>query len=260
MDYPIEMGMIPYNELEHLGLEQRMIDDLPQGAIDNLLFSRPSPLLSLSMKDHNGEQRNFHGRIILAVFGEGDNEELHVLVVPKMKEATGLEEFDDDEQHHLIDGNVLKYEDENGMNFIQFDNVTNQVCRANAAAIDYNISVMTDNTRNRKYFNDENVEMLREGRHITISDEDEKGQCTIGIDLLTPTGLRVAAGNEDSWREQRNTDNLNRYNFGLYGCWTLNPDDSLSYTPEEEYSEEMSKAHEAILNREQGRSRQQTVS
>ena len=35
---------------------------------------------------------------------------------------------------------------------------------------------------------------------------------------------------------------LPRYNFGIYGCWVKEPDNSFkSYVPEEEYTEEMQK-------------------
>ena len=232
----IEPRNIPYDELEGLGLERVMVDDLPQPAMDNLLMSRPSPLLSLSIRNRDGEEKQFHGRVMLLKF---DDATVHAVVIPKMKKATGLEEFDDYEREYLLSGNVLKAYGPTGNYYAQFDKVTNQVWKTETDAVDYNLSVLTSNSSNEKYFNTKNTSELQEGRPITIVNDNGEGKVTVGIDLLTPTGIRFSAGDVEAFNNDKTTDDIMRYSFGNYGCWTLTDDDSLEYTKEEDYTPEM---------------------
>ena len=48
------------------------------------------------------------------------------------------------------------------------------------------------------------------------------------------TGIRVSKGDEQQWRSQPKKE-WEKYNFGIYGCWIMDEDGNLDYTPEEEY-------------------------
>lgn len=241
----IEPRNIPYDELAHLGLDRQMVDDLPQPAMDSLLQSRPTPLLSLRIQRPDGGVKDFHGRVILLKF---DDDNVHAVVIPRMKTIMGLEDFDMDEQEHLLGGNVLKIKEPTGSYYAQLDKVTNQVLKMESAGIDYNMSVISGNENNAKYFNTTSLTDLSEGRPVTLQNDEGPGMCTIGIDLLTPTGIRFSAGGIDAFEKDKRTDDMMRYSFGNFGCWTLTDDDSLEYTKEEDYSPEMRKIQSDYLS------------
>jgi hypothetical protein len=236
---------IPYDELAHLGLDRQMVDDLPQPAMDSLLQSRPTPLLSLRIERPDGGVKDFHGRVMLLKF---DDDNVHAVVIPRMKTIMGLEDFDMDEQEHLLGGNVLKIKEPTGSYYAQLDKVTNQVLKMESAGIDYNMSVISGNENNAKYFSTTSLTDLSEGRPVTLQNDEGPGMCTIGIDLLTPTGIRFSAGGIDAFEKDKRTDDMMRYSFGNFGCWTLTDDDSLEYTKEEDYSPEMRKIQSDYLS------------
>ena len=62
--------------------------------------------------------------------------------------------------------------------------------------------------------------------HITADDEEQ----TIGIDLNSNTGI--------VWKREAKRD-WDKFNFGIFGCWTMDENGNLDYIPEENYTEEM---------------------
>ena len=76
---------------------------------------------------------------------------------------------------------------------------------------------------------------------------------TIGIDLSDSKGYRVVEGDEQNWKQEKETDKLPKYNFGLYGCWTFDKDNNLSYIPEESYTNEMVKAQNELVEKNKAR-------
>ena len=76
---------------------------------------------------------------------------------------------------------------------------------------------------------------------------------TIGIDLSDSKGYRVVEGDEQNWKQEKETDKLPKYNFGLYGCWTFDKDNNLSYIPEESYTDEMVKAQNELVEKNKAR-------
>ena len=235
---------IPYDELEQLGLEHVMVDDLPQEAMDNLLQSRPTPLLSLSVRKNDGDVKRFRGRVMLLGFDDGS---VHAVVVPRMKKAYGLEEFESDAQDYLTRGGVLLVQEPTGSYYAQFDSVTNQVWKTESAAVDYNLRIITGNPKNAKYFDGDSEEALKQGQPVTLTNEEGDGRCTVGIDLLTPTGIRFAAGGEEDFEEDKRTDDMMRYSFGNYGCWVLTENDSLEYIKEEDFTSEIRELQKRLL-------------
>ena len=118
------------------------------------------------------------------------------------------------------------------MAFHQIDIETGQVLSVPTPVIGRNLQLVAD------HFHLSNAELsyLSNGKPLTISIDDEP--VTIGIDLDDLTGIRVTKGDEQQWRSQPKKE-WDKYNFGIYGCWTMDDDGNLDYTPEEEYTEEM---------------------
>lgn len=80
------------------------------------------------------------------------------------------------------------------------------------------------------------MQKLQNGDALSIlNDEDE--EITMGIDLNSKTGIRFAAGDEQTWKREAKRE-WDKYNFGAFGCWVAE-DGDLDYVHEEDYSEEM---------------------
>lgn len=45
-------------------------------------------------------------------------------------------------------------------------------------------------------------------------------------------------GNEQVWRREAKRE-WDKYNFGIFGCWTMDENGNLDYIHEEDYSEEI---------------------
>jgi hypothetical protein len=77
---------------------------------------------------------------------------------------------------------------------------------------------------------------LQKGLPISVIDGEEVH--TVGIDLMDKSGIRIAQGDERKWREEQNRS-VDKYNFGLNGCWMADDEGNLDYVPEESYTEEL---------------------
>ena len=81
------------------------------------------------------------------------------------------------------------------------------------------------------------MQKLQNGDVLSIlSDEDE--EIAIGIDLNSKTGIRFAAGDEQTWRREAKRE-WDKYNFGAFGCWVADDNGDLNYVHEEDYTEEL---------------------
>ena len=80
------------------------------------------------------------------------------------------------------------------------------------------------------------MQKLQNGEILSIIEDDE--EISIGIDLNSNTGIRLAAGNEQVWRREAKRE-WDKYNFGVFGCWTMDENGNLDYIHEEDYSEEI---------------------
>lgn len=55
---------------------------------------------------------------------------------------------------------------------------------------------------------------------------------------ITNTGIHFAAGNEFVWKREAKRD-CDKFNFGIFGCWTMDENGNLDYIPKENYTDEM---------------------
>lgn len=62
------------------------------------------------------------------------------------------------------------------------------------------------------------MQKLQNGEILSIIEDDD--EISIGIDLNSNTGIRLAAGNEQVWRREAKRE-WDKYNFGIFGCWTM---------------------------------------
>lgn len=255
MNNIFEMGEVPYDELEYLGVSQMMFDDLPESSLDTIMKGLPSPVIRFTTATENGSKRKWYGRFILQRHMEDDK--VHAVVAPKMKtvsfETVSGESYTNEETDILRKGVVIRTYSATGEKYVQLDKVTNQLVMADTQGIDFNISAFTGNEEFRKKYgidddNGSTEQSLREGKPVMFSDGEHKA--TIGVDLLCPSGLRVTPGDSEAWLKKKNDDGLERYSFGNYGCWIKEPDGSgMSYVKDEDYTAEITEAYKRSMDR-----------
>ena len=207
---------IPYAVLERFGLTEQMITDLPVTIIDE-------------------EGNKISSRTRFALVQQEDGQ-LDVMFYPQMQREN-LERFTPENQERLLAGHVVqdKYTRSDGESisaFLHLDSGTKQVIIVPAEVIGRNLDLLQ---REYKLSNAE-LSCLKNGEPLTVIDNED--EMTMGIDLKSRTGIRFCLGDAQKWKQQENTV-WEKYNFGLYGCWQADADGNLSYTPEDEYDEEM---------------------
>lgn len=224
---------IPYAVLERFGLTEQMITDLPSIVVHDILDGRRSPVLPVTIIDEEGNKISSRTRFALVQQEDG---QLDVMFYPQMQREN-LERFTPENQERLLAGHVVqdKYARSDGESisaFLHLDSGTKQVIIVPAEVIGRNLDLLQ---REYKLSNAE-LSCLKNGEPLTVIDNDD--EMTMGIDLKSRTGIRFCLGDAQKWKQQENTV-WEKYNFGLYGCWQADADGNLSYTPEEEYDEEM---------------------
>lgn len=224
---------IPYETLEMFGLTPKMIGDLPLSALQQIYDGHGSPVLPIHIVNKDGN--TVHGRTRFALI-RTENRETDVVFFPVLTQ-TRLEKFSEENRQQLEAGKavVATLPDENGRPvkaFHQIDEGTRQILSVATPVIGHNLQCLSD------HFNLSNAELncLQGGDPLTLIEGDD--MLTIGIDLNEPTGIRICAGDERLWREQRKKG-WKKYNFGCFGCWVMDEQGNLDYVKEEAYSEEM---------------------
>ena len=81
------------------------------------------------------------------------------------------------------------------------------------------------------------MQKLQNGDILSILNEDDE-EVAIGIDLNSKTGIRFAAGDEQTWKREAKRE-WAKYNFGAFGCWVADDNGDLNYVHEEDYTEEL---------------------
>lgn len=223
----------PYSVLEHYGLTEQMITDLPKDIRTDIMNGRRSPVLPVTIEDATGHRVNTRTRFALIPQEDG---QLDVMFYPQLQREN-IDRFSADNQERLLAGHAIQdmYEHPSGETvsaFLQLDRGTKQVMLVPTEVIGRNLDLLQ---REYKLSNAE-LSCLRNGEPLTVLDSDE--EMTMGIDLKSRTGIRFCLGDTQKWQQQDNRQ-WEKYNFGLYGCWQADDDGNLSYTPEEEYDEEM---------------------
>ena len=224
---------IPYAVLERFGLTEQMITDLPSIVVHDILDGRRSPVLPVTIIDEEGNKISSRTRFALVQQEDG---QLDVMFYPQMQREN-LERFTPENQERLLAGHVVqdKYTRSDGESisaFLHLDSGTKQVIIVPAEVIGRNLDLLQ---REYKLSNAE-LSCLKNGEPLTVIDNED--EMTMGIDLKSRTGIRFCLGDAQKWKQQEKTV-WEKYNFGLYWCWQADADGNLSYTPEEEYDEEM---------------------
>lgn len=238
-DFKITYEEIPYESLSEFGLTQEMIDDLPEPVLNRLLMGFRTPVLPIRRIGNDGKTYRDKARIRLVATDEG----IGVILLPCYKECS-IESYSSDEQDVLRDGGVLKVNaPNNGVSFVQLDTETNRLLSAPASMIVQNIKVLGE----KLGLDSEVVNHVCDGNVATVAVEGTDVTC--GIDLHTETGVRTVEGNFEKWKEVAGHEQLDRYSFGLYGCWIKKDNGDLDYVSEENYTPEILEAQKADIER-----------
>lgn len=228
---------IPYGTLERFGLTQEMIEDLPVDVLQNICNGRRSPVLPIVITAEDGEPERARTRFSLVRTPEGG---VDVLFYPKLDEYD-LKLFNDQQKQRLLEGKAiignLESNEENkeagGKRFFQIDPESKQVLCVPMPVIGRNMQYVAD----RYHLTAAEMQKLQNGDVLSIlNDEDE--EIAIGIDLNSKTGIRFAAGDEQTWRREAKRE-WDKYNFGAFGCWMADENGDLNYVHEEDYTEEL---------------------
>lgn len=215
---------IPYELLASFGLTQEMVEDLPMKVLEQLLSGQRTPLLPISIQDSEGKAGNYLARLSLVRVEDG----IDVMLMP-YKESTLLEEFEEQQQSILQNGNAL-YSEQDAL-YYQLDASTHQIMSMPSHVIEHNIQVL------RKSIDmvSSDVEQLMHGEILCLSKENSP--VTVGIDLTEDVGIRMVNGDRVAWEKEVAGEDLPLYSFGINGCWVN--DGALSYVREEDYTQEM---------------------
>jgi len=238
---------IPYSILEKFGLTQEMIEDLPDESYHDILRGLRSPVLPVTVKAEDGTA--VHARTRLRVVRDKDGA-MDVVFYPRLKRCD-LGRFSDSEKLDLQRGQAIISASPDGgavKCFVQIDRDTNQVMYVPTPVIGRNLSRLADNY----HLEAADIGFLQEGEPVVFTDNGEV--VTAGIDLTERTGIRIERGDTVKWNREREP-RMDRYNFGIYGCWVKNDSGDLDYVREEDYTDEILQAQEKAAERNMGMKR-----
>lgn len=236
MNYSFEENEMPFDILERFGLTQTMIEDLPTDVLQNIYNGRKSPVLPVHITADDGEEVKARTRFCLVRTEEGG---VDVLFYPQLDEYD-LKLFNETQSQNLLAGKpIIGHLESNevgkelgGKSFFQLDPESKQVMSVPTPVIGRNIQYIAD----RYHLTGAEMQKLQNGDALSILNVDDE-EITMGIDLNSKTGIRFAAGDEQTWKREAKRE-WDKYNFGAFGCWVVE-DGDLDYIHEEDYSEEM---------------------
>lgn len=236
MNYSFEENEMPFDILERFGLTQTMIEDLPTDVLHNIYNGRKSPVLPVHITADDGEEVKARTRFSLVRTEEGG---VDVLFYPQLDEYD-LKLFNESQSQNLLAGKpIIGHLESNevgrelgGKSFFQLDPESRQVMSVPTPVIGRNIQYIAD----RYHLTGAEMQKLQNGDALSILNVDDE-EITMGIDLNSKTGIRFAAGDEQTWKREAKRE-WDKYNFGAFGCWVVE-DGDLDYIHEEDYSEEM---------------------
>ena len=236
MIYNFDEKEMPYGTLERFGLTQEMIEDLPTDILQNIFNGRLSPVLPVHITADDGEEVKARTRFCLVRMPKGN---VDVLFFPKLDEYD-FKVFNEQQKQNLLAGKPIighLESNESGNELctkccFQLDQECKQVLSVPTPVIGRNIQYLTD----RYHLTSTEMQKLQNGEILSIIEDDD--EISIGIDLNSNTGIRLSAGNEQVWRREAKRE-WDKYNFGIFGCWTMDENGNLDYIHEEDYSEEI---------------------
>lgn len=229
---------MPYDILKPFGLTREMIEDLPLQILQRISEGYRSPLLPIHITDEQGNLVKSRTRFSLI---RGEDGKVDVLFYPQLQQ-TDLMHFSEEKLVKLLGGKAIIAEmplgkGQNTMAFHQFDTDTGQVLSVPTPVIGRNLQLLAD----KLHLGNAELNCLKNGGVLTVSvvgESVEDELLTMGIDLNIPTGIRFSDGDERQWRQQRKPA-WSKYNFGCFGCWTMDEEGNLDYVHEDDYTEEM---------------------
>ena len=232
MDYKtFKEEEIPYRTLEQFGLTQEMVEDLPTPILDDIKAGRHSPVLPIRIKEDDGTIITSRTRFKLY---RKDDSSPDVLFYPQLLRCN-LDCYNEEEQKALLAGMAIvshSPEDEQSKCFVQIDRDTNQVLYIPTPVIGRNLRSLMD----AFHISPAGIQVIQSGTPMSFLDGNDL--ITAGIDLNERTGIRMIEGDTEKWKRQLN-DGLDRFNFGIFGCWVKDDTGNLSYIHENDYTEEI---------------------
>ena len=211
---------IPFKILQKFRLTQEMIGDLPTHALTQIAEGYRSPVLPIEFTDEQGN--TYKSRTRFSLYRTEDNR-VDVLFYPQLQQAQ-LEKFSKENRNKLqsdkaIIDKMTTAEGKDIQVFLQIDKGTQQILYVPTPVIGRNLQVIADEF----HLSNAEINCLHNGNPLTILADDDT--ITVGVDLNESTGIRICAGE--------------KYNYGCFGCWTMDEEGNLDYTPEEAYTDEM---------------------
>lgn len=230
-EFEFKEEQVPYDLLGQYGLTREMIEDLPEAPYRDIMNGLLSPVLPVSVRDEAGNTISARTRIRLVGTDDG---KVDVLFYPRLLRCE-LDSYSEAEQYELRQGRVILShapDDADRKCFVQIDPDTNQVMYVPTPVIGRNIRNLMD----RFELSTDDITLIQMGEAAVVG--TGKDVLSIGIDLSERTGIRMELGKSFKWNRDRGSG-MDRFSFGIYGCWVKDANGDLSYVPEEEYSDEI---------------------
>ncbi len=226
-------GEIPYGTLAKFGLTQDMVEDLPQTVQENILDGRRSPVLPIQITDDEGNVIKSRTRFSLVRMDSGETE---VMFYPQLTKCN-FDRFTPEEQKALLAGQAIiatatMPDGKKIPAFHQLDPGTNQILYVPTPVIGRNLEIVAKAMK----LTDAEVTCLQKGTPLSTLEDDEMH--TVGINLNDKTGVSIVRGDIKAWKDSRR-DCIDKFSFGLNGCWITDDEGNLDYVPEESYTEEI---------------------
>ena len=244
------MEEFPYDKLEKVGLTRQMVEDLPPDTLNMLQLGQLSPLLPMSVTapdgstittcakfhfEDNGHEVQLRIHPILPEVGdtmvmkrtdpESGREVLKEVetkdvysekVLAKLMQGKVVEDY-----QFLPDGTKQKA-------YLQMDMDTHEIIGVPCGAIVKNLQLLTSDF----HLTTAESRCLENGELLTVVEGDDP--ITIGIDVMAPAGVRLVAGDEHKWLDNRKRD-WDKYELGFNGCWMTDDDGNVQYVDEEDF-------------------------
>ena len=243
--YKFNEDEVPYTILEEFGLNQEMIEDLPVDVFRDILNGRLSPVLPIKVIDPEGNTISARSRFKLVRDSE-DNAD--VVFHPRLVRCE-LDRYSSREQEALRSGKAIVSHapnDDSTKCFVQIDAETNQVIFVPTPVIGRNISHLMDVFE----LSSGEIQSIQDGEIVCINADDE--DVSMGIDLTEKSGIRLVLGTREKWLRDKGESTMDRYSFGIYGCWVKDREGNLDYIHEQDYTDEIWAEQEKAIARNSG--------
>ena len=245
--YDFALDEIPFGILQQFGLSQEMVEDLPVVVLEEICRGQVSPVLPIEVRGDDGTIVRARSRFRLV---RGSDDDADVVFYPRLMRCD-LERYGEEERRLLGMGRAIvshSPDDANVRCFVQVDPDTNQIVYVPTQVIGRNLGRLADHY----HLSSKEIEALQTGSPVTFADRGE--DVTACIDLTERTGVSVVPGKDIRTFMDRYPE-LDRYNFGIYGCWVRDDAGNLDYVHEDGYTDDIWEAQERMIARNSGMKR-----